>query len=1422
MRIILLFLLQLACLQGYAQLVNLEHYSTADGLADGRITLIKKGKDGFMWFGSWAGISRFDGYQFKTFKSYPGDNSPLRSNRIDDIVEDDSGNYLWLQAYDKKIYRFDKRTGIFVSLTQLLTEPGFEKVAFTRILAVRGKDVWIKTENEGLILVSNAASEQPELSKFPYQNIHVFHLDANNNAWIVVDKGLAFLERGNSGNYATKKEALNETIVTDLIECKNTVSLGTSDGKLIKFDLGFNQLSDTQISKGAIHKVIESRKFGNKYCSTALGELILVDGRNSAISIFKSKDSSPLGHIYEDTSGALWIGSKKHGVIRHDPLKNRTDYFYERKDYKIMPGLRNFTAFDDRNGIVYVSLDGQMNSYNPRLNKMEELTSKLNNYPKSTENLRFCYDDSGILWLASGHEGIDKLVFQDNPFKHILVRPDRKDRESNEVRSLFHDSQNRLWVGTKHGEIFLYENGEGSPQPITKGFDNKAGVYNIRGDQRGSVWIATKGNGLFQGPLGWRNGEKINLTHFFPIPNRNNSISSTNIYGLLEDHTGKIWVGAFDHGLMSFETIQGKTIINTIYNSFRKYPVNDFRKIRNLMVDRKGLIWVATTDGLMIFDPNQKRLENLVFKIYKKEPGNIQSLGGNDIQYIYEDTKGRVWILTTTGGLNLAIGQEPLKSLSFTNYSTKNGLPSDYLLSCIEDKQGYLWITTQNGLSKFSVQKQRFQNFTRDEELQNLSFSEASIAMMNDGRLIFGTNKGLLSLQPAAFKISKISAPLVLTNLQINSEDIIPGEGSPLHSLISHTKRITLEHDQNIISLDFAVLDFHATNKQAYACRLIGFDDVWRSTEGQRRATYTKLPPGKYTFQVKSLNDELYKKNPFTSLEIVIHPPLWQTWWAYTFYGAAFVTAIVLLRKNELTMLKLKQQVAVEKQVSEMKLDFFNQISHELRTPLAMIIGPSEEIITHEKLSERGSEYIAIVLANAKRMLHLVNQVLNLRKVKSGKDSLHKSEVEILETVRRLIFSFKETTDARALQIEVISSFDEVNGWVDEHKFEIIIYNLLGNAIKFSANCGLIKLIVAKSEDGRRFTVTVADQGTGVAEEELEQIFNLYFEGTKLSPSGVKGTGIGLALSKELVQLHGGQINAEHNMPKGLKVTVELELSQLDEQVNVHAALGEASIGSEKIVDNERPYLLIVEDNVDMRNFLKRKFDTFYRVEMANDGEEGLAKARELVPGLVLSDIMMPKMDGIQLLDALKNDPATSHIPVILLSAKFSIESQIEGLKYGADYYLPKPFNWDLLKMAVEYVLKQRQTTFKQLQNKEKVDVNDVIITAYDKQFLDNVLKIVEDKLDDAEFNIDDVADSLSMSRSAFYRKFRSLTGTAPIDFVKDTRLNKAKELFDAGEHNVSVVAYKVGFNSPKYFTLCFRTKYQQTPSEYLKLVRGK
>jgi len=1432
---VLLFLLVLTCwdLANGQIVANIVHYSTANGLSDNRVTYILRDKSGFMWFGSWAGLNRFDGTNFLNFKSYPGDNSDLRNNRIDEIVEDFENRYLWVRTYDNRVYCFNKRTQQFIPISTLLKGKINDKVTFQRILAVKKNEIWLKTINNGVVWINYSGAVQPEVgaNKFRVivaQNSSFFHLDRLNNAWVGTVSGIIRADKLPDGDrkiYAVKR-LLDSTII-GVAEDKDYIWLASAKGSLTAIGLDLKNVRTFNLPTGGINYLLVSKVYPRIYCSTNSGTLYSISSDGIIQKQFQVR--SALYAMFEQRSGILWVESQLHGGIRYSPDARELQFPFPKASYDFKPWLWNYTLVEDRDNVVWTNAAEDLRYYNDNTKKLTPFSTKGN--PSRQKNIRRLFlDPDGVLWFGSGTQGIEKVVLQDQHFK---LRPATQqltlENLENDIRGLMVDRKNRQWVGTKSGSVHVYQNGKKLQGLFTSEFKNLGGVYCILEDKKNNVWMGTKSGGvLLAKPNG--NGQYSVSQFLF-----NKDFPGSNaIYSLYEDGRGRLWAASFGNGLVEIIQKDEKVIFNTVQNTFKGFPPNGFNKIRCIAEDKSGWIWLGTTNGLLIFNPNQQGTYS--FSIYKKVPNEIASLGGNDVQYIYRDTDDKMWVLTATGGLNLALSQNQ-KSLSFKNYSRKNGLPSDVLLSCLEDDQKNIWIATQNGISKFIHGKQKFQNYNYNDGLENVTYSESSCARTKDGDFVFGTPSGCLIFNPEKISAKKVNAQLALTGLQINSQVITPAlEGSPLTSDINETERIVLEHDQNVLGLDFAVLDYHQNERLDYEYRLVGYDDVWRSTEGQTRATYTKLPAGKYLFEVRSLNDERFEKIPYHSLRIVVNNPPWRSWWAYMIYLVMIVGLIILGRKVAITVFKLKQGIVVERQLADLKLGFFTQISHELRTPLTLVINPSEEILKHETLSDRGKAYMTVVVKNTRRMLRMVNQVLDLRKVQSGEGTLRLFNIDVVQFVKEHIDYFRASLIQRNLLIEVNSVLPKLNALIDPEKLEIVLFNALANAIKFSPENGVISITIDKLSE-KIFRITVADEGTGVQEHELSDIFRLYYEGKQFGQNQNKGTGIGLALSKELILLHRGKIWAEHNKPNGLKLIIELalgmgnyKLDDIVENTGVHSTPVQLLNGPILVPDHdfilnvekgEKLRILLVEDNDELREFLTVKFSDVYQIETAKDGAAGLEKVKSLQPDLVLSDIMMPRMDGLQLLEQIKNNPETSHIPVILLTAKYAVESQIEGLKYGADYYITKPFDFQLLETAMEKVLKQRQKVFEQIQQEEELPAEETrVMTQYDQEFLQRVIEVVESKLDDSAFNVEEAADLTRMSRSAFYRKFKSLTGIAPVEFVRDTRVRKGKEILDAGEDNVSMVAYAVGFSTPKYFSVCFKAVYGINPSDYLKKIR--
>ncbi|HEV9038002.1 MAG TPA: two-component regulator propeller domain-containing protein, partial [Puia sp.] len=1243
----------------------------------------------------------------------------------------------------------------------------------------------------------------------------------------------------------------------------------TDDGRLIIFQKRAETFSVHRLTTGHLYSLCRSKKSDVLYAAGSNGEVIAFHLADQRSTIVRYASAEQFNTLYEDRTGAIWIEPEKTGAIRFDPSSGSFQLFsFSGGESLYFIGDR-YRVFEDNSGTVWVNMKGGGFGYfDPVTKKIEYSLPTPDGPDYNLPPIVFgvYYDSNGILWIKTNERDLVKIVLQENNFRQSLLAKQDASPSENEIRGIFYDRQDRLWLGAKRGNLFVYRNNlllKGlfiNPPP--GGLDR---VYSILQDSHGNVWLGTKDNGLFKATPVNRKETKYRLTHYLPDKDNPASLPCNEIYALLEDKRG-VWIGSYDNGLSLIVDDGHSTKFIHGGDAFRNYPKRSFQKIRHMALDDHGNLWIGTTNGLLVQGVGSDKPGVYQYKTYSNTSPETERLITNDIQFIHRDEKGRMWLATSGGGFSLASGNAPLQTLQFRNYTTKDGMPNDYVLACVEDKNGNFWLATENGIARFNPKTKVIRNYDSYDGLPKIAYSEASVCSNASGsEIVFGTRHGYITVDPLHINTTRIEANLALTNLQINNEDVGPGKnGSVLADDINYVSDLALKNDQNTISIDYGILDHRAGNRQAFAYRLVGFDTTWHNDRQFRRTTYTNLPPGHYIFEVKALSTDLYTNQPYRSLFITILPPWWKTAWAYAIYVIAAGLLFYFIRRNAMDKIRLRNKIALEERLAALKMNFFTNVSHELRTPLTLIVNPLEQLSKKGNLSSEEASWVDIARRNADRTVRFINQLLDLRKVQSDKATIRVSRVEIVDFVKKVSDHFSGAVRARRINWSIVSNQQEIFAFADAEKLDVVIYNLLSNAIKFTPEGKAITVAINALPGGEYFSIAIQDQGPGVPKEQLEEIFELFREIEHPAGRELKGTGIGLALSREFVRLHKGTIRAENNSDGGLTMTVELRLgaAHFEKQqiaavvdppmtTNVpeepigqqmhslpvstpqaplisppHGALMSPPHGA-SMSPAEAPLVLLVEDNDELRSFIEGQLNKHYRVVTAGDGEEGLQKANDLAPDLIVSDIMMPKMDGIQLLDRIKNDENTSHIPVVLLSAKYSIESQIEGLRYGADYYITKPFNNEFLIASINNLIHQRKKLFEALVGKTRsigsigsigLIAEPGVITSRDQSFLKQVIKVVEDKMADTDFNIDVVAESLAMSQKTFYRKFKSLTGLTPVEFVRDMRMQRAKQLLEGGGNNVSEVAYHVGFSNPKYFSTCFKEKYHISPSEYARL----
>lgn len=766
----------------------------------------------------------------------------------------------------------------------------------------------------------------------------------------------------------------------------------------------------------------------------------------------------------------------------------------------------------------------------------------------------------------------------------------------------------------------------------------------------------------------------------------------------------------------------------------------------------------------------------------------------------------------------------------------------------IEDKEGSLWVISENALTRFNPEKETFEYYDKKYIQQELYFTEAAPVLENN-QLLLGTDIGILKISPEHLQKSNYAPPIVFTGFKI--------QGTSQDLDINDLEELRLKPSERNVTFQFAALDYVAPESISYAYRLKGLEEKWNEVDNSRSASYINLPPGEYELQIRSTNSDGVWMEKARILPITVLPTFWETYWAWILYVVLFVLSTATIVYIILYIYRLRHQINIEQQLANIKLRFFTDISHELRTQLTLIASPVSEILEHETLTTNARKHLTLVHKNTERMLHLVNQILDFRKIENKKMKVLLEKTDVLSLLQKVMDNFRLIAEEKNINYQLETNQEAIETWIDQDKFEKIIFNLLSNAFKYTPANKSITVIA--NVESSRLIVSIKDEGIGIDLQKQQTLFQRFETLVKfniLQPS----SGIGLSLVKELIELHCGNIEVKSQPGVGSEFTVILPMNQkvYEGRENTEFILNDGnSVPAEKkneirpmveiasmtditpsetakepnqISNEEDPVsILIVEDNVELRNFLSDILSESYRVLTATNGQEGLDQAREYIPDLIISDIMMPAMDGLDMVKNIKENREICHIPIILLSAKSSLDDRISGLEQGIDDYITKPFSATYLKIRIKSLLHQRKELqeiywkawSEKLNNtqettlEEKLTPSQPQIISYDEQFMQQVMQVMEEQMENSELTVDEFAQLLNLGRSVFYQKLKSIIGLSPVDFIREIRIKRAVQLIDSGEYNFSQVAYMTGFNDPKYFGKCFKRQMGMTPSEY-------
>jgi signal transduction histidine kinase/DNA-binding response OmpR family regulator len=825
----------------------------------------------------------------------------------------------------------------------------------------------------------------------------------------------------------------------------------------------------------------------------------------------------------------------------------------------------------------------------------------------------------------------------------------------------------------------------------------------------------------------------------------------------------------------------------------------------------------------------------------------VNNLSNQVVYSLWEDPKGNMWAGTMGGGLDLFDRQ----TRRFVSFNEKNGLGNNIIKSIIGDDKGYLWLSTNKGISRFNPLTKAFKNYEIYNGLQSQEFIVGSGFKTREGRILFGGVNGFNVINPPEVRENKNPPLCRFTGFYLFNKPAGPGNpNSPLKKDLNAVNEITLTHDQSDFTFTYSALNYTVPSNNRYSYLLEGFDKSWTDAGHDTKATYTNLPPGDYRFLVKAANnDGLWNDHP-TTLIIHIIPPFWKTWWAYLIYLMLLMSILYIIYRDISNKERLKAQIRMErltadkmKELNRIKLNFFTHVSHELRTPLSLIMDPLRKMIREEMTAEQTKKYGGLMYKNAQRLMQLIDQMLDLRKIEEGHLNLHARPENIVLLTKNIAGLFNMHAIERNIHYSISTTADDLEVWIDQDKFEKIIFNLISNAFKYTADNGsiMIRITTEKTEPGFA-VIHVKDTGVGIPSHLKNKVFELFYQVEDSSRYENGSTGIGLTLTRELVELHKGRIEVESEPGKGSDFIIYLPFGIAAADSNEQPGLSLSSHAVAKPADNiypapldasargqagdslrppeSGPLLLLVEDNKDLREYLNEELSRHFSIEDAADGQAGHEKALQLVPDLIISDIMMPEMNGIELCRKIKTDERTSHIPVILLTAKQAETHQIEGYSAGADAYVPKPFNLEVLLARIKNLLDSRKK-LRELYGKETdPSVSDTgsepQMNPIDREFLDKTIRLVEENLSDIRFDIDRLSDMVKVSRRQLYRKIKALTNQTVHDFVTDIRLKRAAALLLAREFTVSEVAYKVGFSEPANFSRSFARRYGKSPKRFV------
>ena len=1356
----ILFLI-LSVLTLYAEKTNYLYSFNSDlneGISQLSVMTIYQDSRGYLWFATKNGLNRFNGKEYKIYHREDGNEQSLSNNSVTSITEDQEG-YLWVGT-NNGLNRIDLNTNEIKRYN---------------------------LETNGLVANS----------------ISTVYTDRSGCLWVGTWEGLNRYNReGDHFEYIPIEDDTERAMIVTLLEDSS----------------------------------------GRFWIGTRNKGLLLCDHQMNLISQFTSESKNmPLNNnnitsIYEDDKKQIWVGCKNSGLNKINLRDNEVTSYTN-----LNSGLSNNSVrciIEWQGKLLIGTFDGIFD-----LDKATERIVKVAGYDDINKSLShysvycFCVDRDKTLWVGTFAGGVNYLNKFTNRF--VLHKP----QEELNIRTgiygaITYESPEDLWIATEGYGLLNYNKRTNESHyylinPSVR-FAFNTNIIKSVFYEDGYVWCGTTKGEIYKFNI---KTKKFSLYHQYPI--------EYSIYSIIRDHNGVLWVGgaSTEFGLTCFVN---DSLVTTFYNNVDE-PIY-FSNVRCILEEEDGVFLLGSTaEGLLRFDTHKKQLTK-----YSNEASvEKYRIPNNYISAIVRTKSGEIWGSTYGGGIFQLDESKAIRRIM----TVREGLLDNNICTLVESSDQRLWMSTVNGLIMFDPAKDEVRNYHRHNGIDIREFTLHSGIALPDGSLCFAGSNGFVTFHVEAMDKNNNIPPVVLEQLSVNNHPVEVGDESAiLDKVLDGMETIRLAYNENNFSITYQALNYIYATQNQYAYKLEGYDTDWNYVGERNSAFYTNLSPGKYVFHVKASNNDGVWNEEGRSLIIIVQPPLWRTWYAYLFYVIALAAIIygilyyVNIKRNLEAGLKMKQ---LEKQKQEefhqAKIRLFTNFSHELRTPLMLIITPFEELVKRVDIPAELHDKLSIIYKNAQKLLLLVNQLMDLHKNQAGSMDLKVSEGDICEYIKEIYYAFNQIALTNEVKFTLNCTPKTINGWFDKSLLEKVVFNLLSNAFKYTASGESVLMEVSevtlkeldpkrtdglyKDENSQYVILKVKDSGKGIEEGEADKIFTPFYQIPETSGINLSGTGIGLSLVYTIVQLHRGVIYVDHTETKGACFVVILPVSRSafsEEQIESREIDKIAEITNTEDIsvslpvtenkDQPKYKILLVEDDKDVRDYLKKSLEAEYIVIEAPDGVRAYEKVVQDFPDLVLSDIMMPKRDGLELCTMIKNDIRIGHIPVILMTARSMVVHIKEGFQAGADDYIVKPFNMDVLQTRIRSLLASREQLKKLYGKRFSPDVMGIEVKSADERFSQKLFDVIEKNISNEKLDVELLCTEIGISRANLYRKLKSITELSPMELIRNKRLEMAAKLLKESEMNVSEIASHLGFNSHSYFSNSFKAFYGCTPTEFVQM----